>query len=179
MCFCTYVLPTCVQADVFCVNVQVCPECVLYLSGQEITLFSRRRQWGHKGLWVIGNPDGCAWTSWKKRLPQRSNRTHSTMLMSAHPSYSFTFPILFPFSSWFLPLSHDFYLLSSSFESRDWQMTNLRDRKQCIGWIVVWVGPQGPINKIGSKGPLFIRNINHTISCSFTHSLRGTTSLHW
>ena len=32
----------------------------VYLSGQEITLFGRRGWRGHKGLWVIGNPDGRA-----------------------------------------------------------------------------------------------------------------------
>lgn len=102
-----FLLPTCVQVDVFCVNVQVCPECVLYLSGQEITLFSRRRQWGHKGLWVIGNPDGCAWASWKKRLPQRSNRTHSTMLILF---ISVCAPFLFFYFSYSLPI---FLMISS------------------------------------------------------------------
>lgn len=47
-----------------------CLQCVVYLSGQEITSFSRCGCPVHVGLWVIENPDGCAWASRKKLLLQ-------------------------------------------------------------------------------------------------------------
>lgn len=141
-------------------NVQVClesVECVLYLSSQEITSFSRRGWWGHKGLWVIGNPDGHAWVSRKKRLPQRSQpNTQGTTLISFisfcasllffYLSYSLLiFPVISSLIAWaFSPLLY--YPFS-------WLMNDTtRDRKQCaIGLRLEWVNQWGPINKICTK----------------------------
>lgn len=124
--------------------------CVFYLSGQEIT-FSRSDQWGHKGLWVIGNPDGWAWASRKRRLLRRSNWTCSKALMLL---ISVCVPLLFFYFFLGLPiflkisaLISSLLLCSSSIgQLFSWPMSATGPDRKSHTIQGEWVGPEGAIN---------------------------------
>lgn len=120
-----------------------CLECVLYLSGQEITSFSRHGHWVHKGLWVIGNPDGLAWASRKKRLPQKSKANiRATMLMGL---ISVCAPLLFFYCSFSLlifPIIPQL-MASSSSSLFSIQLTyewGWETQDKMYNWLKSWVG---------------------------------------
>lgn len=138
-------------------------ECILYLSGQEITSFSRHGHWVHKGLWVIGNPDGCAWASRKKRLPQKSKPNIPAIMLTELISVSaplFIF-LLFLFSSYFLHYSATIGCLLRFFFpihlSYEWGWAPR------YNWLKSWVGrPMGTNQQSMYKRTGQLSNILHT-----------------